>query len=92
VEQETEALGFQDLQSSPSLDTAEVRRLLGVVHELSARASVGANFDRLLPRSICGMISDRPVVTVQSQEFAVLVQKVATEVKPIPNFSKVQDA
>ena len=34
------------------------------------------------------MISDRPV-TVQSQEF---VQKVATEVKPIPNFSKVQDA
>lgn len=43
-------------------------------------------------RSICGMISDRPVVTVQSQEFAVLVQKVATEVKPIPTFSKVQDA
>ena len=35
------------------------------------------------------MISDRPVATVQSQEFAVLV---ATEVKPIPNFSKVQDA
>ena len=38
------------------------------------------------------MISDRPVVTVQSQGFAVLVQKVATEVKPIPNSSKVQDA
>jgi len=31
-------------------------------------------------------------VTVQSQEFAVLIQKVATEVKPIPTFSKVQDA
>jgi hypothetical protein len=43
-------------------------------------------------RSIYGMISDGPVVTVQSQEFAVLVQKVATEVKPIPTFSKVQDA
>ena len=38
------------------------------------------------------MISDRPVVTVQSQEFEVLVQKVATEVKPIPTFSKLQDA
>jgi hypothetical protein len=38
------------------------------------------------------MISDRPVVTVQSHGFAVLVQKVATEVKPIPTFSKVQDA
>jgi hypothetical protein len=44
-------------------------------------------------QSICGMISDWPEVTVQSQEFAVLVQKAATEiVKPITTFSKVQDA
>jgi hypothetical protein len=38
------------------------------------------------------MISDRSVVTVQSHGVAVLVQQVATEVKPIPTISKMQDA